>query len=213
MMLLNRLMTVAALTAMLGWSATAMAQDCPNGNCGNATASQGGNCGGCQGCQGYNDGNCGPRPATPCPDACPSTDCVGAVGPHGHRYLGPVRAGALAAQDHYSPCPAYAYSPAGLDATRMDYWNRQMAQQTSWHGGYNYWRYGQPTALVVPPTAAFQTEYNWGVAQTRSLPIYAQFGRGADGVSGGAQSGMFQNTPYWPSSTRQFGIYPVRGPW
>ncbi len=207
MKLPNRLMTAAALTALMAWSASAAAQENCNGNC-IATAGAGGHCGG-----GYNDGNCGTRPSTPCPDAGPSTDCIGAVGPNGKRYLGPIQATGLAVRDHYSPEPCYAYGSAGLDATRMDRWNREMASQSSWHGGYNYWRYGQPTALVVPPTAAFQTEYNWGVAQTRRLPIHAQYGSGAGGVGGAASPGMFPNTPYWPSSTSQFGIYPVRSPW
>ncbi len=204
MKLLNKLMTVAAVAAMTSLSYSASAQDCGPGGC---IGGHGG--------AGYNDGNCGPRPSTPCPDAAPGADCIGAVGPGGKRYLNPVQAAALAARDHYSPQPLYAYSSAGLDATRMDYWNRQQAMQYSWHGGYNYWKYGAPTALVVPPTAAFQTEYNWGVAQTRTLPIYPQFTQ-SGAIAGGpglVGPGQFANTPYWPSSTSQFGIYPVRGPW
>jgi hypothetical protein len=129
--------------------------------------------------------------------------------------LNPVNTARLAAHDHYSPQRVYAYGRGGLDATRMDYWNQQQASQYSWHGGYNYWRFGAPTALVVPPTASFQTEYNWGVAQTRVLPIYAQFTGDAfaAGAPGAVAPGQFSNTPYWPSSTSQFGIYPVRGPW
>ncbi len=145
----------------------------------------------------------------------PSTDCIGQVGPLGQRYLSPQKTLQLAAQDKFSPAPLYAYGPAGLDATRMDYWNRNTAApQYAWHGDYSYWKYGSPTALVVPPTAAFQTEYNWGVGQTRSMPIYHQFGgagAGGGGVVGGG--GLFRRQPYWPQSTSQFGIYPVRGPW
>lgn len=232
MKLHNRLMTVATLVALTGWSTAAVAQEAGGGNqvngvaaaptvtgdayaCSGSTGCVSGHChhghGGARGM--FNDGNCYPCPTTPCPNAAPSTDCIGAVGPFGQRYLGPVRYGALVVQDKYSPQPCYAYGPRGLDATRMNHWNRHMAGQTSWHGGYNYWRYGQPTALVVPPTAAFQTEYNWGVAQTRSMPIYAQFGSGRGGVGQAAPAGTFSNTPYWPSSTNQFGIYPVRSPW
>lgn len=29
----------------------------------------------------------------------------------------------------------------------------------------------------------------------------------------GEGGGMFQATPYWPSHTDQFGVYPVRSPW
>lgn len=119
---------------------------------------------------------------------------------------------ALAARDHFSPHPVYAYSRRGIDAQRIHQWNASQASMRSWHGGYNYWQYQAPTALVVPPTAAFHTEYAWGVGQTRSMPIYHQFGR--ENAGGGVIGGEgFSNTPYWPSSTQQFGVYPVRGPW
>ena len=197
------LMSLVAALAMLAVSGQLTAQECASGDCGSGYYHGGS----------ANNGDCSPRPGYPCPPAAPPTDCIGATGPHGKRYLGPAAIG-LAARDHYHPAPLYAYGSAGLDATRYDYWNRQQSSQYSWHGGYNYWRFGGPTALVVPPTASFQTEYTWGVAQTRTLPIYHQFSRNASGAGfGGGGSGMFANTPYWPSSTSQFGIYPVRGPW
>ena len=198
MKIFNRVMSGAALVAMVATCGIAQAQnDCNN----------------CQ--TGGYGGDCGPATHTPCPEVPPSNDCIGAVGPHGQRYM-PARAVGYALGDHFSPQPFYAYNSHGLDATRTDYWNRNTAApQYSWHGNYNYWRWGQPTALVVPPTVAFQTEYNWGVAQTRSIPVYHQFtggmGSGAGSVSGAA--GAFRNTPYWPNSTSQSGIYPVRGPW
>ena len=118
-----------------------------------------------------------------------------------------------AARDPYSPHPLYAYGPAGRRASWEHSWNQNRMQSTSWHGSHNYWRWGTPTALVVPPTAAFQSQYAWGVGQVRSMPINHQFGR-AQGFGGaGAGEGMFGNTPYWPSNTSQFGVYPVRGPW
>ncbi|MGI9519522.1 MAG: hypothetical protein ACR2NP_20895 [Pirellulaceae bacterium] len=205
MKIANLSLSLLAAFAMLTMCGQLSAQECAGGDCG-AEYHHGG---------GYaNDGNCTPRPGYPCPPAAPPADCIGATGPHGKRYIGPAAIG-LAARDHYSPAPLYAYGSGGLDATRFDYWNRQQSSAYSWHGGYNYWRWGSPTALVVPPTAAFQTEYNWGVAQTRSLPIYHQFSQNAGGGMGmvGGGSGMYGNTPYWPSSTSQFGIYPVRGPW
>lgn len=214
---LCKLMAVVAMIGCSGMSTTTFGQHesaagCPgcnqDGNCGS-----GGACGHV-GRHAGNNGDCNPRPHCPCPELPPSTDCIGAVGPAGKRYLGPARAGYLAVQDHFSPDRFYTYSSAGLDATRMNRWNGVQAQQYSWHGNYNYWRYRQPTALVVPPTAAFQTEYNWGVAQTRSLPIYHQFSQnGGGGAVGGGEGSGFSNTPYWPSSTSQFGIYPVRSPW
>ena len=117
-----------------------------------------------------------------------------------------------ALHDPYSPHPFYAHSSHGNKSAWTHVWNQQQANTHSWHGNYNYWRFGAPTALVVPPTAAFHTTYNWGVGQTTSRPIYHQFGMGnAGGVSYGG--GAYANTPYWPSSTDQFGVYPVRGPW
>jgi hypothetical protein len=109
---------------------------------------------------------------------------------------------------HLHPHPVYAQSRAGEIAAQTHAWNQQMAAGVPWHGGHSYWRWGVPTALVVPPTSAYQTEYNWGVAQTRSFPIYHQFGRNYS-ESGG---GEFPPKPYWPSSTNQFGVYPVRAP-
>ncbi|MFK7735588.1 MAG: hypothetical protein AB8B50_06160 [Pirellulaceae bacterium] len=78
-----------------------------------------------------------------------------------------------------------------------------------WHGQYNYLPYGQPTALVVPPTARMQSNYSWGVSQNTMTPIYQQYGPAAMPSAGGG----FYNTPIWPSHTNQFGIYPVRAPW
>ncbi len=126
----------------------------------------------------------------------------------------PPRAYALvyAHQDHFSPQPLYAYGRGGIDASREHAWNQQQSQMYSWHGENSYWRWNQPTALVVPPTAAFQSEYNWGVGQTRSLPINHQFGF-ANPTTGGNGVGVAPHAPYSPSSTSQFGVYPVRGPW
>lgn len=115
-------------------------------------------------------------------------------------------------RDKFHPAPLYAYSRAGIDAARVDQWNRIRAQQTSWHGGHNYWRWNAPTALVVPPTASFQTSYSWGVGNTRSTPINHQFGPMSPGGGGGI-SQQFSSAPYWPSNTEQLGVYPVRAPW
>ena len=157
-----------------------------------------------------NDGQC-----STCNDGCTFSPADGmsiAQCPNGSRnYPGPAHRAGLALRDHFSPSPCYTYSKSGIDAQRIHQWNQSQAAMRPWHGGYNYWRYGAPTALVVPPTAAYQTEYSWGVGQTRSMPIYHQFGRNKPGGGGGA--GLFANTPYRPSNTNQFGVYPVRGPW
>lgn len=80
-----------------------------------------------------------------------------------------------------------------------------------WNGGYYHVMWGQPVALVVPPTAEYQTHWNWGVAQTAVTPIWPQFTRAYPGPYYG-QSRLLP-TPAWPSSTDQFGVYYVRGPW
>lgn len=135
-----------------------------------------------------------------------TAQCVGYKG-YPHRGTAMV----YAARDRFHPRRVYAYSRNGIDATRMNAWNQQQAAANPWHCNYNYWRWGTPTALVVPPTAAFQTEYSWGVAQTKSIPIYHQFGRQFGDQQGGEGPG-FATPPYWPSSTYQFGVYPVRAP-
>jgi hypothetical protein len=81
-----------------------------------------------------------------------------------------------------------------------------------WHGPYADAEYGEPLALVVPPTAAFKVEYHWGVGGKRVVPIYHQFARPYPGPIGGVGSG-FRPTPAWPSDTTQFGVYYIRGPW
>ena len=134
--------------------------------------------------------------------------------PGNRRYPGAAQTLANARQDHFHPNPLWAYGRPGVDATRIHSWNYKQAGQRSWHGNYYHRQWGEPLALVVPPTAAFQTQYSWGVGQTKSLPIYHQYGRpypgpGASGSGGGGLSA----TPYWPSNTDQFGVYPVRGPW
>ena len=94
-------------------------------------------------------------------------------------------------------------------ATRGDAWAQRAAAGQAWHGQHYYLPYGQPTALVVPPTSVTQQNYSWGVSQNTMTPIYHQFGAAAVPSAGGA----FYATPRWPSNTNQFGVYPVRAPW
>ena len=88
------------------------------------------------------------------------------------------------------------------------------SQGKSWHSGWYDPAEGRPIALVVPPTAEFQTQYGWGVPSSRVAPIYHQFRRpypGPGAVAGGG--GRFLPTPNQPSDTVQFGVNAVRGPW
>ena len=102
--------------------------------------------------------------------------------------------------------PFYALAPG----TYGDVWARGQAANQPWHGDYYYLKTGQPTALVVPPNVVMQQNYSWGVSQNTVTPVYHQFGYGP---ASGSAPGIFKATPYWPSHTDQFGIYPVRGPW
>lgn len=81
-------------------------------------------------------------------------------------------------------------------------WNRQRYYHTS---------YGQPVALVVPPTATMQTNWGWGVGSSRLERLDHQFMRNYPGA--GPFGVPYKSTPIWPSDTTQFGVYHVRGPW
>ena len=81
-----------------------------------------------------------------------------------------------------------------------------------WHGNYYHTAWGSPVALVVPPTAEAQTQWGWGVGNTRIVPICPQFRRAWPGP-GRFDRSAFKPTPRWPSDTNQFGAYYVRGPW
>lgn len=101
---------------------------------------------------------------------------------------------------------------AGDPYAVTDVWNRNFAADRPWHGPYYHIQYGQPVALVVPPTAHMRQTYSWGVSQNKMMPIHHQFGRSASSP-GALPHGSFRPTPAWPSHTDQFGVYYVRGPW
>ena len=91
-------------------------------------------------------------------------------------------------------------------------WSYNFSMNRPWHGNYYNQMYGQPLALVVPPTVSMRQTYSWGVSQNLMYPIHHQFGRSAN-APGAARAGSFYGTPQWPSHTDQFGVYYVRGPW
>ncbi len=86
------------------------------------------------------------------------------------------------------------------------------AQCYPWHGGYYSPAWGMPLALVVPPTAEVQTNWGWGVGNTRTTTIRHQFERNYPGP-GYYSREAFRPTPPWPSDTDQSGKYYIRGPW
>jgi hypothetical protein len=87
------------------------------------------------------------------------------------------------------------------------------AQMYNWHANYVYTDYGQPTALVVPPTADLQTNWSWGAPSLRISRIDHQFTRNYPGPGPFAAGQPLRWTPAWPQDTAQFGVYYVRGPW
>jgi len=91
-------------------------------------------------------------------------------------------------------------------------WSHNFSMSQPWHGNYYHQMYGQPLALVVPPTAHMRQTFSWGVSQNLMYPIHHQYGRSANSP-GVAPTGQFRATPPWPSHTDQFGVYYVRGPW
>jgi hypothetical protein len=100
-----------------------------------------------------------------------------------------------------------------FDETHHGHNARWRASLRPWHGRYYSVQYGQPVALVVPPTAELQTDYGWGVCSSRMTRIDHQFQRPwPDGFWSPFGYGFFA-APQWPSDTRQFGVYYVRGPW
>jgi hypothetical protein len=131
-------------------------------------------------------------------------ECAGGgcppCGGHAHRgYWGGHHAGACCASGTCCACDCGYMLPA------------YRARWYNWNRNYANTEYGQPVALVVPPTANLQTNYGWGVASSRLSRIEHQFQRNYPGY--GVFGGPFRPTPVWPSDTTQFGVYYVRGPW
>ena len=135
---------------------------------------------------------------------------------HGHcgRHCGPC---GTCGHPVGGPC-SHGYSGGLLDGCKTNAWEKRYflrSQGKAWHSTWYDPAEGRPIALVVPPTAEFQTQYSWGVPSSRVAPIYHQFRRpypGPGGVAGGGPGG-FVPTPNQPSDTVQFGVHAVRGPW
>jgi len=104
---------------------------------------------------------------------------------------------------------------SAFDETHHGHNARWRASLRPWHGRYANVQYSEPVALVIPPTAELTTEYGWGSVASRMTRNDHQFQRPWPGPAG---SGYwtpygFLPTPGWPSDTRQFGTYYIRGPW
>ena len=105
-----------------------------------------------------------------------------------------------------------AWALASPTAQAGNHSARRRAQRYPWHGQYYHAAWGMPVALVVPPTAEVRTNWNWGVGGTRIHTIHHQFDFPYTGP-GVYEAGAYRHTPPWPSGTRQFGVYYIRGPW
>ena len=104
-----------------------------------------------------------------------------------------------------------AASLHGYDETKHGHNARWRAMRRPWHGRYYNVQYGAPLALLVPPTAELQTDYAWGSVSSRMTRIDHQFQR--PWPNGFWTPYGFMPAAGWPSDTRQFGTYYVRGPW
>jgi hypothetical protein len=106
--------------------------------------------------------------------------------------------------------PAPAEQGYHKEFPHLDRAARWFNNHIPWHAPYAHHTWRQPTAMIVPPVANFQSTYSWGVARTRMAPIYHQFTRPYVPPGGGGEASY---APIWPSSTLQQGVYYVRGPW
>ena len=107
---------------------------------------------------------------------------------------------------------ALALVASSAQAAGMNKQAAYCAACSSWHGGYYHPSYGVPVSLVVSPKAEFQTNWGWGVGNTRVTPIWHQFRRDYPGPLH-YDARTLRPTPYWPTDTNQFGVYYIRGPW
>jgi hypothetical protein len=84
---------------------------------------------------------------------------------------------------------------------------------TEWNTNFYDPAWGMPEALVVPPTARWQTNYAWGVGGTRLTRIRARYQAEVPAPESPYNPRDYQPTPPQPSDTQQFGVNYVRVPW
>ena len=59
---------------------------------------------------------------------------------------------------------------AGDPYAMFQVWSHNYSMDRPWHGNYYQQNYGQPLALVVPPTAHMRQTLSWGVSQNLDVP-------------------------------------------
>src|SRR5688572_3064725 len=93
------------------------------------------------------------------------------------------------------------HSPIAQDYAVSGGGQMSVPEQSDWHAGYYHTMWGRPVALVVPPTARYQTNYGWGIGNTRVTPIYPQFLGPMNSEVTAMQYGPYRPTPYYVSDT------------
>ena len=106
---------------------------------------------------------------------------------------------------------ACASDARAYDETHHGHNARYRASLRPWHGRWYNVQYGQPVAIVIPPTAELSTDYAWGSVASRMTRNDHQFQR--PWPNGYWTPYGFMPTPAFPSDTRQNGYYYIRGPW
>jgi hypothetical protein len=97
------------------------------------------------------------------------------------------------------------YEPQAINTVMMD--------PGAWHAGYSHTAWGQPVALVIPPTVTHQTNWGWGIGNTRITPVFPQYNGPMTAGPSQYPYGPHRPTPYYVSDTLHFGVYYIRGPW
>ena len=200
--ILERAAAAFAVAIFIGWLAVGVAAAGGHGHHGCAQA-------------GCGPAGCGPQ-------GCPPAGChrcghCGQGCKHGHCHHGHCGKCSLCGHPVGGPC-SYGMSGGLHEHCKYNAWEKRYflrSQGKAWHSAWYDPAEGRPIALVVPPTAEFQTQYSWGVPSSRVAPIYHQFRRPYPGPGGvaGSGGGGFLPTPNIPSDTVQFGVNAVRGPW
>jgi hypothetical protein len=83
---------------------------------------------------------------------------------------------------------------------------------TEWNTNYYDPAWGMPEAVVVPPTARWQSNYAWGVGGSRLNRVRAQYQAEVPGPESAYNQRDYLPAPAQPSDTQQFGVNYVRGP-
>ena len=81
-----------------------------------------------------------------------------------------------------------------------------------WNTNYYDPAWGMPEAVVVPPTARWQSNYAWGVGGSRLNRVGAQYQAEVPGPESAYNQRNYLPAPPQPSDTQQFGVNYVRGP-